>query len=481
MSVFWPIAHVVLAGSMAGLGMLLWGALRSLGRLAWHLEQWETTTPRVRRGPTVGSRAPRFALLTDGGGRARLSEFSGRRVLLVFADDPGELQPELERLHRRGGLQVLLVRNQCVAAQPAGGDEPAGFPVLRQREGRLARRYRIVEAPFAVVIDERGIVAASAVVRRAVHLGFLLESAQGRQRGGAQVARTTSPEIEAARPRLRGFVPRPDDIFVVTYPRSGTTWTQMILYQLTTDGGMEFLHIDQACPWFERALRAGRDLDALPGPRVFKSHLTYRRIPKGPCRYVYVARDGKDVAVSYYHFARSHMGFRGSFDEFFERFLAGRDSYGSWLRHVAGWWAHRDDPNVLLLRYEDLVRDLAGGLRTLIDFLGLDVPPERLSLILERCSFAFMKAHETRFDPLIGMLYERHSRPDAHLRRGRIGGWEGHLSPEQRARYDKVFDRRLQRLGLDFSAEAAPRECPPAAPITPFLDPGRLVPCPEIS
>ena len=109
----------------------------------------------------------------------------------------------------------------------------------------------------------------------------------------------------------------------MTYPRSGTTWTQMILYQLTTDGRMDFAHITQVCPWFERALKAGRDLDALPAPRVFKSHLTYRRIPKGPCRYIYVARDGKDVAVSYYHFYRSHMGYKGTFEEFFERFLTG--------------------------------------------------------------------------------------------------------------------------------------------------------------
>jgi hypothetical protein len=477
-SVFWPIAHVVLGASTIGLGLLLWGALRSLARLAWRLEQWEAATPRVRRGPAVGSRARAFTLPADSGGRVRLRDFAGRRVLLVFADDPGDLLAELDRLHLRGDLQVLLIRDR----KAAEGDGAVRIPVLRQRQARLARRYRIVETPFAVVIDEQGTVAAAALVRHGLQLRFLLESARVRQPGGPEDAPMADPDIGPVRPRIRDFVPRLDDIFVVTYPRSGTTWTQMIVYQLTTDGSMDFPHITQVCPWFERALRAGRDLEALPGSRVFKSHLTYRRIPKGRCRYVYVARDGKDVAVSYFHFARSHMGFRGTFDEYFERFLAGRDSYGSWLRHVAGWWAHRDDPNILFLRYEDLACDLAGGLRTLIDFLGLDVGPERLPVIRERCSFAFMKAHETRFDPLIGMLYERHARPDAYLRQGRVGGGEGHLSPEQRARYDTVFGRRLERLGLDFSAEAAaPRECPAPAPITSFLDPGRLVPCPEIS
>jgi Sulfotransferase domain len=159
------------------------------------------------------------------------------------------------------------------------------------------------------------------------------------------------------------------------------------------------------CPWFERALKAGQDLDALSPPRLFKSHLAYRRIPTGPYRYLYVARDGKDVAVSYFHFYVSHLGYQGTFDEFFEKFLAGDVKYGSWLRHVEGWWAHRDDPDVLFLHYEELVHDLAGSLRRIARFCKLDVAPERFDGILERCGFAFMKSHESQFDPLLGMLW----------------------------------------------------------------------------
>ena len=191
--------------------------------------------------------------------------------------------------------------------------------MLRQKRGRLSRRYRVLETPFAFVIDERGLIAAKGLVRNGQHLHFLLDAARTWAESGPGDGQPAESEAEPAVARLRDFQPRPDDIFVVTYPRSGTTWTQMILYQLTTDGRMDFAHITQVCPWFERALKAGRDLDALPGPRVFKSHLPYRRIPKGPCRYIYVARDGKDVAVSYYHFYRSHMGYKGTFEEFFER------------------------------------------------------------------------------------------------------------------------------------------------------------------
>jgi prepilin-type processing-associated H-X9-DG protein len=120
---------------------------------------------------------------------------------------------------------------------------------------------------------------------------------------------------DAGRPRLwRAGRPVPGQC-------SGTTWTQMILYQLTTEGRMDFPHLTAVCPWFERTLKDGTAYDALPAPRVFKSHLSYRKVPKGPCKYIYVARDGKDVAVSYYHFQKTHMGYKGTFDEFFERFL----------------------------------------------------------------------------------------------------------------------------------------------------------------
>jgi hypothetical protein len=252
--------------------------------------------------------------------------------------------------------------------------------------------------------------------------------------------------------RYLDFVPRPDDIFIVTYPRSGTTWMQMILYQLTPDGDMNFPHIYEYCPWFERSGRSGLGFEARPSPRLFKSHLTYPEIPKGPCRYIYVARSGQDVAVSYYHFCRSHNRYRGTFAEFFERFLRGRVEFGSWFEHVRGWWLHRDDPNVLFLHYEDLLDDLEDGLRRIIAFCGLDIAPGRFPAILERCGFAFMKQHEIRFDPSIGALWEQGALGSDFLRAGRSGDGRGYLDRRQEEQFEQVFRERLERLGVDFGS-----------------------------
>jgi hypothetical protein len=253
------------------------------------------------------------------------------------------------------------------------------------------------------------------------------------------------------------YVPRPNDIFIVTYPRSGTTWMQMILYQLTTDGNMDIPHIAQHSPWFERSLQSRKGFAALPSPRVFKSHLPYRAIPRGPCKYIYVARDGKDVAVSYYHLYVSHMGYKGGFAEFFDLFLRGRTAHGSWFRHVKGWWDHRHEPNVLFLRYEELLGDLEGGLRRIAAFCGLDVPPARWPAIVERCRFAFMKQHEAQFDDLTGQLWEQGLHLNAFLRKGNAGGWKEHLNPEQRVRFERASRRQLGRTAGDPGrAEALP-------------------------
>jgi hypothetical protein len=259
------------------------------------------------------------------------------------------------------------------------------------------------------------------------------------------------------------FVPRPDDIFIVTYPRSGTTWMQMILYQLTTDGNMDFPHINEYCPWFEQSARSAGGFEGLPSPRLFKSHLSYRQIPKGPGKYVYIARDGKDVAVSYFHFFRSHLGFRGTFDEFFDLFMRGKMEGGSWFEHVKGWWQHRNDPNVLFLRYEDLLRDLEGCVRRVIAFCDLQVDPARFPIILERCSFAFMKAHESKFDYHLGVLWEQGVRCNAFIRQGKAGVWKGTLSPGQAARFDRTFRSQLGGRGIDFAPLARTGPHLPAA------------------
>ncbi|HZU35795.1 MAG TPA: sulfotransferase domain-containing protein [Gemmataceae bacterium] len=440
----WLLALVLLAGVVCGLAFLLVGALRALRALGWRCEALEVALAG-RQALPPGARAPAFTLSRVQGGRLRLKACAGRPVLLVFMQSQAhpwkDLVAELNRIQRGGKLPVLLIETGgAEAAKQVAAVGQAAFPVLVQETFtvNVAKRYHVHALPFAFLIDEQGIIRARGVVSQPEHLDLLL--AEARKQPANTTTRTPSS--------LDRFSPRPDDIFVVTYPRSGTTWMQMILYQLTTEGKMDFPHITTVSPWFERTLKDGKAYDALPAPRIFKSHLSYRKIPKGPCKYLYVARDGMDVAASYYHFHKTHMGYQGSWDEFFDRFLRGEVLYGSWFRHMRGWWEHRDDANVLFLRYEDLVADLPGCLRRLSDFCDLEIAPECWPGILERCSFGFMKRHESQFDPLMATVYERGFQPNQHLRQGRSGTGSAQLTPAQTRRFQKSFTRRLGEAAL---------------------------------
>ena len=317
MGSLWLVTHLVLGVFALGIGFLLLGVLRALKVGSWRLEQLEIALSD-RLGLPPGTKAPPFALSDVQGVRVALKSFAGRRVLLVFTQSNAhpwqQLLPELNHLQQQGSLQVLLIGTGGLeAAKKLASEGPAAFPILVQETRNLARRYHVPAMPFAFLIDEQGVIRAKGTIANPRHLDLLL----------ADASKEPTVTIAKVKTPLEKFNPRPDDIFVVTYPRSGTTWMQMILYQLTTEGNMNFPHITMVCPWFERLLKDGAAFDALPSPRVFKSHLSYRKIPKGPCKYIYVARDGKDVAVSYYHFHATHIGFKGSFDEFFERFLKG--------------------------------------------------------------------------------------------------------------------------------------------------------------
>ncbi|MEO1230972.1 MAG: sulfotransferase domain-containing protein [Myxococcota bacterium] len=263
---------------------------------------------------------------------------------------------------------------------------------------------------------------------------FLLE---GADRGLGDALRTTR--------FLRGkltFRPRVDDVYVVTYPRSGTTWVQFVLHLLRAQGEpLGFHHISQVSPWWERSMALGsrrsEDFEALDAPRIFKSHLPRGWLP-GPGRFIYVVRDGLDVAVSYYELYRSHLGFDGSFEAFFERFLRGRVQYGSWFRHVEGWRRYADDPKVLMVRYEDLRSDLDDSAARFAEFLGWSRSPEAIRQACAQASFSAMKAHEEKFDPITETLLDQGLHRGRFLRSGRSGDGARAVTEDMRSRFEAL-------------------------------------------
>ncbi len=436
---------------------------------------------RIKRdGLKAGTLAPEFRLPRLAGGELSLAELRNRPVFLVFSSPHcgpcNTLAPKLEKFHRKHpDLQVVMIsRGEPAENREKVKEHGLTFPVVLQRQWEISRQYAIFASPVAYLIDGDGVITSDVaagvdpILELMTRVDPMLRQTAGDEKPSLHrrmarwpVAVTakifdwllrrvtlTKSRIDTFELKHFKFVPRADDIFIVTYPRSGTTWMQMILYQLTTDGSMEFTHIAEHSPWFERSAESDRGYEERASPRVFKCHLSYADIPKGPGRYIYVARDGRDVALSYYHLYRSHNGYKGTFAEFFELFMGGKVMHGSWFEHVGGWWKHRHKLNVLFLTYEELVADLEGSLRRIVGFCHLKVPPEQWPLIVERCSFAFMKQHENKFDPAVEGLWQQGARLNSFVRAGRVGEGSRQLDKEQQARFEQAFQAQLEPVAF---------------------------------
>lgn len=162
-----------------------------------------------------------------------------------------------------------------------------------------------------------------------------------------------------------------EDTFLVSYPKSGNTWLRFMLAQILTGSEVDFDTVESAIPMIDQ-YRRDPDTKAL----LVKSHEPYRRTYGA--RYqkvVYVARDPRQVALSYYTFQVRRGEFAGSLSDFVERFVAGRDidGYGSWGDHVEGWMNSATDATarVHLTRYEDMISNPGTSLRAVLDFLGV--------------------------------------------------------------------------------------------------------------
>ncbi|CAN7995492.1 unnamed protein product [Ixodes hexagonus] len=170
------------------------------------------------------------------------------------------------------------------------------------------------------------------------------------------------------------YKPRPDDIFIVTYPKCGTTWTQFIVHSILNDGAFpeDFVDLMLRSPWLE--LLGAEAAEKMVRPGAIKCHLPFHKQPYSvKAKYIYVARNPYDCCVSYYYHLKSftHYGLGDApFGQFLEVFLSGRIGAGDYFDHLLSWYKHRNDPNVLLFRYEDLKMDVKTWVLKIADFLG---------------------------------------------------------------------------------------------------------------
>ena len=207
--------------------------------------------------------------------------------------------------------------------------------------------------------------------------------------------------------------PRPTDVIIAPFAKSGTTMLQQMVHTLRTGGDMSFAGISEVVPWIETAQKLGIDLDADQRwfPRAFKTHLPWNPIPKGG-RYIVSIRRPEKTLVSHYRFLVGWLIEPGSVSlAEFAAFYCDRSEDGpreDWWTHLISWWPHRNDENVLMLSFESMVERRRETVARVAAFIGVDADDELIDLAMHRTSLAFMLEHQDQFSEIVlRTLYER--------------------------------------------------------------------------
>lgn len=228
------------------------------------------------------------------------------------------------------------------------------------------------------------------------------------------------------------FRPAAGDVFVVSYPKCGTTWLQYIVYLLIRQ--KDLVAGDDLTAVFPHLEEVGADTAAAqPSPRLLKTHLPFEMTPFcDAARYLVIARNPFDCVVSFYHHTRGfprHYDFAaGSFADFLACFLSGEVDFGSYFGHLLSWYRQRDCENVMFLTYEDLHGQTAATVGAIAGFLG--EPANRvlsdsaaLQHVLDESGIASMRRNQQRWSS---------QRPDwatDFVRKGDVGGWRELVTP----------------------------------------------------
>ena len=261
---------------------------------------------------------------------------------------------------------------------------------------------------------------------------------------------------------------RDDDIVIATYAKSGTTWMQQMVSQLIFNGATD-LPVAEMSPWIDlrvppKDIKLGA-VEAQTHRRFVKTHLPVDALVFSPrAKYIYVARDGRDVLWSMYnHHINANDAWYQALND-----TPGRvgppiarppesiaEYYRDWLDHnghpfwpfwenIRSWWAIRDLPNVHLVHFANLKSNLEAEARGIAGFLG--IAGERLDWerIVEHCGFDYMKRHALGTVPLGGAFWEGGAQ--TFINKGTNGRWREVLTSADCERYERVA---VEELGAD--------------------------------
>lgn len=249
----------------------------------------------------------------------------------------------------------------------------------------------------------------------------------------------------------------PDDLFLVSYPKSGNTWTRFLIANLVyPEKNPDFSNINDLLPDVEGMSR--RDLERAARPRVLKSHQYFD--PRYP-KILYVVRDPRDVALSEYYFDIKRRAIPDDFPlaQFVSRFVRGElnHPYGTWGENVATWfYTRRGDPRFLLVTYEALQSQPMEEMQRIARFMNIPPDPERLAFAIKQSSADRMRELEKKQGHLWSSTKQtRQDKP--FVRSAKAGGWKAELPESSVAEIESAWGSLIREIGYELAASSLVR------------------------
>ncbi|EFX84144.1 hypothetical protein DAPPUDRAFT_301389 [Daphnia pulex] len=270
------------------------------------------------------------------------------------------------------------------------------------------------------------------------------------------------PEYPKKAETVYNLKPRADDVYVLTFPKCGTTWMQELVWLVVNDCNFEKAKapLNIRSPFLEicgHVMRDVEEMEEMTEPRIIKSHLPlYLLNPKllDTSKVVYVARNPKDVLVSYFHYHRliHFHQFTGDLESFADYFMSDKVYASPFFPHLLDAWSKRRHPNLLFVFYEDLKQNLRGEIEKVVSFLGKSLTEEQLTRLTQHLhvdQFAKNEAVNYEICKELGFM----NNTGNFIRKGKTGDWKNHFSSELNARIDLWIESNLKGSDLTFITE----------------------------
>ncbi|KAF2902890.1 hypothetical protein ILUMI_03295 [Ignelater luminosus] len=273
---------------------------------------------------------------------------------------------------------------------------------------------------------------------------------------------------------IKNFEVYDDDVWVISYPKTGATWTQEMVWMIANNLDFEGskIPLKERFPFLEMSVLMERmkmyenknvsvqvcDASSIefarqvPRPRFIKTHLPFSLLPQQiqngtrTPKLVWVIRNPKDTCVSYYHHGTLLMTWRVCLENFAKVFMADKSHYGSYWGHFWSYWNRRHLPNLLVNKYEDMKADLPSTIKVVAKFLNKEISEEQVHLLCNHLSFQSMKKNPAvNFEDRIARIRSMNLivKDKAFIRSGTVAKYKEELSPETIAKFDEWIKQNI--------------------------------------